>query len=188
MFPEDIVRVFLGSKWLEAAPIFRLLAPTMFVFALINPFAWMLMATGRISRSVNMAFVIAPTVVAGYAIGLPSGAHGVAFGFSGAMLLLAGPMVVWAVRGTPIPLQGVVKAVWPSLLSITIGAGVALTTSQYLQSVQLPIVRLVIETGIFFGTYALVLLFALNQRASYVKVFRELRFWRVQVETPAAVA
>jgi len=39
LFAEDIIRVFLGPKWDEAVPVFRLLAPTIAAFALINPLA-----------------------------------------------------------------------------------------------------------------------------------------------------
>ena len=46
LFAEDIIRVFLGPKWGEATPVFRLLAPTILTFALINPFGWFLLATG----------------------------------------------------------------------------------------------------------------------------------------------
>ena len=37
LFAEEIVYVMLGAKWMEAAPIFRLLTPTGLVFALANP-------------------------------------------------------------------------------------------------------------------------------------------------------
>src|SRR5208283_3427316 len=37
LFANDVILVILGPKWTEAVPIFRLLAPTILVFALINP-------------------------------------------------------------------------------------------------------------------------------------------------------
>jgi O-antigen/teichoic acid export membrane protein len=178
MFPEDIVRVFLGSKWLEAAIIFRLLAPTMITFALINPLGWMLMATGRLSRSVKMAILIAPTVLVAYTIGLRYGPQGVALGFSTAMLLLALPLIVWATHGTSISVRDVVKAVSPSLLSIIVGAAVVVAIGRATQSIESVFLRLVVETGVLFGTYWAMLLFALRQSSTYMKILSELRFWR----------
>jgi len=182
MFPQDIVLVFLGSKWLAATSIFRLLAPTMLIFALINPLGWMLMATGRVSRSVKMAFLIAPTVIAGYGIGLRYGPEGVAAGFSIAMLLLAGPLVVWARRGTSISVLDVVKAVSPASLSIAVGAAVVLAVSRYTQSIEPVFLRLVAESALLFGTYWMMLLFALNQKSAYLQIFGELRFRRARTQ------
>ena len=182
MFPEDIVLVFLGSKWLAAASIFRRLAPTMLIFALINPLGWMLMATGRVSRSVKMAVLIAPTVIAAYAIGLRYGPQGVALGFSIAMLVLAGPLVVWATHGTSISFMDVVKAVTPASLSIVVGAGVVLAVSRYTQSIEPVFLRLIAESALLFGTYWVILLFALNQKSAYMQIFGELRFRRPRVK------
>lgn len=44
LFADDIVLVCLGPKWMAAAVIFRLLAPTILVFAIVNPLGWLLPA------------------------------------------------------------------------------------------------------------------------------------------------
>src|SRR5271165_3008626 len=62
LFAEDIVRVFLGPKWGEAVPVFRLLAPSVFAFKLINPFGWFLQATGRASRCLYVGVLLAPVM------------------------------------------------------------------------------------------------------------------------------
>lgn len=187
LFAEDIIRVFLGSKWLEASTIFRLLAPTTLVFALINPFAWLLMATGRISRSVKMAVVIAPTVILGYVLGLPSGPQGVAFGFSAAMLLLAVPLVTWAQHGTSITGRDIVKAILPSVVSVVAGVAVTVAVGRYTQTIEPVFFRLVAECSVFFGTYGALLLFAFSQRTAYMKLLRELRFARAREIQPAVL-
>src|SRR5207302_9748284 len=45
LFAEDIIRVFLGAQWHEAARIFRLLAPTILAFAVVHPCGWLMQAT-----------------------------------------------------------------------------------------------------------------------------------------------
>jgi len=88
VFAEDLVLVLLGPNWSEAASIFRLLAPTIFVFALINPLAWLMLAAGHVVRSLRVALMIAPVVIAGCALGVVGGPQGVAAGLSAAMLVL----------------------------------------------------------------------------------------------------
>ena len=87
LFANDMVLVLLGPKWKEAAAIFRLLAPTMLVFAILNPLGWLLNAIGRVGRSLKIAFVLAPLMITSYIIGLRYGPQGVAFAYSAVMVL-----------------------------------------------------------------------------------------------------
>ena len=54
LFANDLIFVLLGPKWKEAIPIFRLLAPTILAFAMINPFGWLLFAMGKVARSLKI--------------------------------------------------------------------------------------------------------------------------------------
>jgi Membrane protein involved in the export of O-antigen and teichoic acid len=123
LFSEDVVRVFLGAQWKDAVPIFRLLAPTILAFALINPFGWLMLATGRAARSLKIGVIIAPVVILGYLLGLRFGPRGVAMGFSVAMVASAAPLALWATRGTLITGRDLLATVIPPLISAAIGAG-----------------------------------------------------------------
>ena len=46
IFANDLIAVVLGAKWKDAGPIFRLLTPTILVFAIANPLSWLLGAVG----------------------------------------------------------------------------------------------------------------------------------------------
>ena len=46
LFAKELISVLLGPKWQEAVPIFRLLAPTIMIYALINPLSWVLFSLG----------------------------------------------------------------------------------------------------------------------------------------------
>src|SRR5579863_1827928 len=78
LFAGEIVRVMLGPKWMDSAPVLHLLAPTVMCLALVNPFSWFLRATGRVRRSLNIAFLICPVVILGILVGLRRGPAGVA--------------------------------------------------------------------------------------------------------------
>jgi O-antigen/teichoic acid export membrane protein len=177
LFAPDIVRVFLGARWMEAAAPFRLLSPTILVFAMINPLGWFMMATGHAPRSLQLAFVIAPTVVAGCALGVAFGAQGVAIGFSAAMLLLVFPAIYWATRGTVISVRDVLRQIWPPLCSIVTAAVVAVLAGPLVRSFGHVLVRLTMETAILFAGYALVLMFVMRQKHIYVGLCRELTGW-----------
>ena len=174
LFAADIVRVLLGPQWNAAVPIFQLLAPTILVFALLNPLGYMLRATGRASRSLAMAFVIAPVVVAGYVAGLPYGPIGVALGFSTAMVLLLVPCVSWARRGTLITGKDLLRAALYPLASTLVGAAAAGGLGLLLTEAGAT-VRLLALTATLFGVHALTLLFVLGQKASYLDLLRAVR-------------
>jgi len=175
LFADDIVRVFLGPKWAEAASIFRLLTPTMLVFALINPLSWMLFATGRTTRSLAMACLIAPTAIAGYSIGLFWGPQGVAIGFSGAMLLLAIPMVLWARHETAVTVHDIAGAAWPVLASALIAGVVSSVATLYLRRVELPLVRLSAESAVLFIVFGLMMWLLLRDSSVYRKMWQDAR-------------
>ncbi|HTN72394.1 MAG TPA: lipopolysaccharide biosynthesis protein, partial [Methylomirabilota bacterium] len=73
LFADDLIAVILGPKWNGTADIFRLLAPTILIFAMINPLAWLLMALGMVGRSLKVALALAPIVISGYLMGLSHG-------------------------------------------------------------------------------------------------------------------
>jgi O-antigen/teichoic acid export membrane protein len=177
LFAHDIVQVFLGPKWLDAAVPFQLLSPTVLAFALINPFGWLLFATGRARRSLFIAFLIAPVVVAGYLIGLRHGGNGVAAGFSLAMLALVVPVVLWSKHGTLITNYDWLQALWPVAASAMVGVAAAVPVHQALAHFQPALLRLVVESASLFGPYFLALLFVMNQKPIYIRLMRETGLW-----------
>jgi O-antigen/teichoic acid export membrane protein len=177
LFAEDIVLVFLGPQWDAAVPVFRLLAPTILAFALMNPFAWLMLATGQTRRSLNIAFMIAPVVIVGYLLGLPYGLHGVAIGYSAAMMILVPPMVLWAKHGTLITAGDVVKTIASPALSIALGALAAFATWGWLRQLEPALLRLTAANVVMFGTYAISLLFLMRQGPVYASLLKDSGLW-----------
>ena len=147
---DDIVLIVLGPKWTDAASMFRLLAPTILVFGIINPTGWLIQSVGLHTRSLAIAFVIAPLTIAAYLVGLPYGPNGVALAFSVSMLLWAVPHVFWAVHNTVItPWDIFILTSRPFLASIA-AAAFGLAIEFYLISaahVQLALLKLSIAGG-----------------------------------------
>jgi PST family polysaccharide transporter len=177
LFAEDIIRVFLGPQWGAAVPVFRLLAPSVFAFKLMNPFGWFMQATGRATRSLYLGLLLAPVIILGYIAGLPYGATGVATGFSVALLLMMLPLIYAATRGTPVTVVDTFRVVLRPLVSILIGAGATLAIWPFLHLLVSPLLRLFVGNAIMFGVYAIFLWFVMGQKAVYLGLIKDLGVW-----------
>ncbi|MBV8968022.1 MAG: lipopolysaccharide biosynthesis protein [Verrucomicrobia bacterium] len=174
LFATDIVRLFLGWKWEAAAPVFRLLAPTIFTFALVNPMAWLMMATGHTVRNLWITCAATPIVIAGYVVGLRFGPTGVAAGFSTTAVLLALPIIYFATRGTSIKAIDALKVIMRPIASILVAACAALIVATVTHSLASTLARLVVDSSVLFGVYALMLCFVMGQKDIYLRVIREI--------------
>jgi PST family polysaccharide transporter len=174
-FSEDMVIVVLGPQWADTAGIFMVLTPTIVAFGILNPLAWLLFATGRASRSLRMALVIAPAVILGYVLGLSRGPLGVAVGYSTAMTLLIIPMIAWGIRDTGITFREHIAVVIPPFLSSLCAAIPGLIVRHFTADAFSAPQRLALEVAALSVTYALVLLSFGGQRTFYNDLLRDLR-------------
>ena len=175
LFAEDIILLFLGPKWQDTAPIFRLLAPTVISLALINPFGWLFMATGHANRSLKIALSLVPALIIAYYFGLKHGIQGIAIAFSLTMALAVLPIMVWAKRGTLLTIISLLKTVAPSLVSILFAALLTLGQRRLLSHIDHLFLRLTLECALLFGSYAFLLLVVMGQATTYITVAREIR-------------
>lgn len=172
LFADEIIRVLLGDKWMEVAPIFRLLAPTSLVFALANPLSWLVIATGRAGRAVGITAATTPVVIVGILLGLSHGPTGVAVGYSAAMVLIMIPITIWSKHGTGIAWSDLWRVtripLLAGLLAGAIGFGAKLAFGGLA-----PILILLLGVGLVFGVYACALV-AMGQKKLYLDVLAEL--------------
>lgn len=175
VFADDVVSAALGPKWMDAAVIFRLLAPTIMIFAIINPMGWLLLSLGLVKRSLNIALVFAPTIMAGYVLGLHYGPRGVAFAYSTVMTLWVIPFIAWCVRGTAISFWDVLRAValplGAGILAGALAFAVRFTCGQYLAV--LP--RLILENAVLLTAFFGFLLLVGGQKTLYLDLIRGVR-------------
>jgi len=174
LFAREIVVVMLGQKWIEAVPVFRLLAPTVLVFALVNPFSWLLQATGRVERSLGIAFLICPVVILGILAGLSRGPTGVAFGYSSAMVLLFVPIAVWATRGTGITTRDYWESIKRPLVSGIGGGAAGWLVHLTAQGSFTPVTLLALELTITSTVYGGILLFVMGQKDFYFDLVTQI--------------
>jgi O-antigen/teichoic acid export membrane protein len=174
LFADDIVFVVLGPKWKDAATIVRFLAPTIVIFAIINPLGWLLYSIGRVQRGLKIAVVFAPLMIAGYALGLPYGPKGVAFAYSAVMTLWVVPHVLWCVYRTPISFADIVLTASRPLASGIIAGACAFGIRVFCGRSVSPAVALALESGVLFTAFVGTLFIVAGQKSLYVDLLRGL--------------
>jgi O-antigen/teichoic acid export membrane protein len=175
LFADDVVFVLLGPKWKDAAPIFRLLAPTILTFALINPLGWLLYSLGLVRRSLNIALVFAPTIIGGYVIGLHYGPKGVAFAYSAVMTLWVIPFIAWCVRGTVVSFRDILLTVARPLASGIVAGGLAFGVRLVFGQFLSPLYRLILEGSVLIIAFYGLLLFVAGQKSLYLDLLKGLK-------------
>jgi PST family polysaccharide transporter len=174
LFANDLIAVVLGPKWNDAAVIVKLLAPTILIFAMINPLSWLLFSLGLVGRSLKIALVLAPIVIVGYLVGLSHGPKGVALGYTIAMAAWIVPHIAWSVRGTVVSFRDILMTVSRPLLSGVVAAVPALAVHLLLPSLS-PLFRLFLESGVLVALYAAVLFYPMGQKRFYLDLLRGFR-------------
>ena len=179
LFADEIVRIVLGPKWMGAAAVLRLLAPTVLAFALVDPLGWFLQATGRSGRSLNIALLIAPVVILGIIAGLRHGPTGVALGYSTAMVLLVAPVVAWSKHGTGVTTWDYWNSIRRPLAAGAIASAVGWLFKVACESALTPVSLVILGLTILLGVYAWILLIVMGQKSSYADLLSHL-FQRIR--------
>jgi len=175
LFPDDLIFVVLGPKWNEAVPIFRLLAPTILIFAIINPLGWLLFSLGLVGRSLKIAMVFTPLIIVGYLLGLPYGPKGVAFAYSTVMILWVLPHIALCVRETVISFRDILLAVSFPLGSGILAGGLTFAARLLYGQYFSPLPRLIMESVLLCVVFAGILMFVPGQKALYMDILRGIR-------------
>ena len=183
VFADDIILVLLGPKWTDAATIFRLLCPTVMIFGIINPMAWLLLSIGLYGRSFRIALVIAPLVITAYVIGLPFGASGVAFAYSAALTIWLVPHILWCLHGTAVSPRDILFASSRPFFSAIVAAAFAFSAQLYLGEWASPLLRLALEGASMTIVYFSMLLLGKEQRILYLDLLKVLTTHPVSLDT-----
>jgi O-antigen/teichoic acid export membrane protein len=175
VFGDEIIWILFGPNWIAAAPIFRLLAPTVLIFGMINPLSWLLFSIGRQGRSLKIGLVIAPIVMTAYIIGLPYGPTGVAAAYSTAMSLWLLPHIIWCLHGTMVSPRELLLSVWRPFFAGIVAATLAIG-ARYCMGHSLNAVPVLLFGGsVMCLTYIGLLLLVLGQGTFYLDLIKGLK-------------
>ena len=102
---EPIIRLALGQRWREAAPVFQLLAISGVGQLLLQSTVWIFVSRGESNRLLKMLLTILPFIIGSFLIGLPFGITGVALCYSVVLTIILPGILSYAFRGTTLTLR-----------------------------------------------------------------------------------
>lgn len=116
IYSEEIITMMVGSEWLAAAPILRVLAPLGAFHVFYSPIGWLMLAYGRADRYLRWTSVLTPIFILSFFLGLPWGGFGVACAYTGANALIIVPSWYYGTRDTAVRVSDILLAVVPAAL------------------------------------------------------------------------
>src|SRR2546422_2788931 len=117
VYSQQIVLVVLGEKWIEAAPIFRILAIAAFIAPASDSTGFLLVTCGKTKRYLNLGLVTGIILLLCFGIGIVWGALGVAYGYVVAAYTLLVLRLYYSFEGTPVSVRGFWEAIEKPLLA-----------------------------------------------------------------------
>lgn len=114
LFGDVIVGLLLGPKWMNAVPIFQVLAVGAFVEPLVHAAGPALVASGRTREYFRMGLINALSLLCCLTIGSFWGTMGVAIGRSTAIYLALVVCLVYAFKNTPVCIAPLLRRLVPN--------------------------------------------------------------------------
>ncbi|MBU6409997.1 MAG: lipopolysaccharide biosynthesis protein, partial [Verrucomicrobia bacterium] len=99
---DNVIDILLGSRWIGASAIFRLLAVAAFIQPVVSIRGLVLMSTGQGRRFFWWGIWNAASLSAAFGIGVAWGPKGVALAYSIAYYVILYPSLWFAFKGTPV--------------------------------------------------------------------------------------
>ena len=131
---NEIIELVLGRKWIEASPIFMILAVSALWQPIGGTVGWVYVSLGQTRRMFAWACIAVPLTVLSFLIGIPWGAIGVAISYSILNCILIYPEFVFALKRSPIRVIDVFSNIYtPLALSIIMGLAIAIVHPHLLE-------------------------------------------------------
>ena len=122
---EFLIRVLLGTQWLGAVPVFRVLAIAGMTQPLAGTTGLVQVTCGFSAQYFEWGVVTAVASCLSFVVGLPFGIEGVAMAYAVASYLLLVPSLLYCFRNTPVSVALFTRAV---AVPLAVGGLAALTT------------------------------------------------------------
>ncbi|NET54275.1 MAG: oligosaccharide flippase family protein, partial [Merismopedia sp. SIO2A8] len=122
---DNLVRLFLGIKWIESINIFKLLAPAAFVGTIKVCLGWAFISLGHVNRQLWQGLVSSLVTVAGFFVGVHWGVSGVATAYSITEPIVVLASLTYCYQQTPMSLGGFFKHTrFPAISAIGASSGI----------------------------------------------------------------
>ncbi|MBD3343455.1 MAG: oligosaccharide flippase family protein [Chitinivibrionales bacterium] len=108
----DIILLLLGPQWDKTGVIFSVLSPATGIMLVYSTHGWLHLSLGTPHKWVRWTLVALVITLAGFLIGLPYGAIGVAAAYSITFYILVIPGILYAGRPMNIGIRLILKSIW----------------------------------------------------------------------------
>ena len=148
---EFLIRLLLGTKWMAAVPVFRILSVGGVFVAISGAPGLVMMSYGYMKRYMYLTFVVVGVTVLSYIVGIFFGIIGVATGYVFANSIIMIPLIYYGFKGTPITIELVIKAIAGPLFAVlAAGFSAYLFIIYYSENMM---IKHIITGSIFFVIY-----------------------------------
>jgi len=131
---DQVIYLLLGSQWIGAAAIFKILSLAAFIQPAVSTVGLVLVSLGQSKRYLTFGIINSIIYVISFIIGLPWGAIGVAVAYVIVTYAMIGPTLWYSLRRSPISMTDFFTAVSrPTTASIIMGFAI-LAVRPYLTS------------------------------------------------------
>jgi O-antigen/teichoic acid export membrane protein len=117
---EFLIRILLGQKWMDAVPVFKILAIAGIFVATSGAPGMVMLSHGFSKRYLRLTIIISLIVSASFIIGLPFGIKGVAVGYTIANFLIMIPLIYYGFKDTPIKIRLIFESILGPLISTSV--------------------------------------------------------------------
>ena len=114
---ENIIRLLLGEKWMDANAIFKILAAAAFIQAVETTRGLTLISLGLTKKYLKFGIFHSLFVVCCFIVGLPWSARGIASAYAIGQYIILVPSLWYCFRGTPVSVVGFFKAISQPVLA-----------------------------------------------------------------------
>jgi PST family polysaccharide transporter len=152
---RDVILVLLGSQWLEAAPLFRLLCVAALATSVSSVTKWLYLSQGDTKRLLQWGFIDTPVMVVAVVVGVQWGALGVATSYAVATCMLVGPSIAFCLKTSPLSTRDFLGIVWRPVLASALVAVLLLTAGGVIPKWHSMAVELLMKLTVFTLVYLL---------------------------------
>jgi O-antigen/teichoic acid export membrane protein/glycosyltransferase involved in cell wall biosynthesis len=178
---HDAVLLLLGAQWLDAVPLFRVLAAAAFLDVVRLSCKWLHLSEGRTDRQLRWALFSMPVILLGTALGVAFGELGVAIGFAAAVLVLTIPTAIYALATSPLSPREFWGALAYPAAAALLAVLLAAAALPFLDATS-PAVRLALVAALLGTGYIAAWLIMPGGRAALLQVLQRARVpWPAQL-------
>ena len=172
---SDAVAIFWGPKWQPAGDILHILGLSAGISAIYMSNIWLHFSLGRADRMAGWTIVETAVIAAAVVVGLPFGAHGVAWGYTVAMFFLCVTGLRFAGRPIGLTVRDTMAALWRPAVAAVIAASLCwyiVLRAAFFQGHVLRMVLFCSAFGLVYASFILSLSGGIKTVRAYAPYFR----------------